>query len=555
MELAALSVVGQDEREERAEGRDIAIEDLIELCDDLLERKTKFIWLPREYEEMFATIAATRDSFEGIDDTQFAAMKTWFAPLVRHVLKVLKATMHTVLLFIEQQDKWFFRPLILQREAQRTDNLLHDAMGVVANALQGVAPSPLTCLPAGPARNFWITQLDPRAELFEVDVGSFQRAIADELDPDGGWTAQQREEYLEVLVEELDREKAAMISCYDFSEFVAARGLRDSCRRLWLRFILTFGTRKKEALRNAAKERRLDQDKAMGEQERLIEWMLAEGFDERCAGVLMKNHLALGDLWRLRDADMKNMGLTSMGVRRRLLAAGRRLRAMYLKPCVGGFTEWLESQDLGQYAEIFARHHVDFDVLNELTHETLREMDIAFGDRVRILRAIESLSAIPKAEADEHFPLAGIASLFGRMEQAYSGGETQRQSALLARQSLAEFVTGENTVPGVEADLTLAERKLLVARDALAFVVSVADGANRARLQKALSHIARDYKSFQDDLVVDISTVLDAMRTDITSENKDLMARPAPFASRSVRRALLTPQVNPGSRYRCGKSN
>ena len=33
----------------------------------------------------------------------------------------------------------------------------------------------------------------------------------------------------------------------------------------------------------------------------------------------------------------------------------------------------------------------------------------------------------------------------------------------------------------------------------------------------------------------------------------DLLARPAPFASRSVRRARLTPQVNPGSRYRCCK--
>ena len=32
------------------------------------------------------------------------------------------------------------------------------------------------------------------------------------------------------------------------------------------------------------------------------------------------------------------------------------------------------------------------------------------------------------------------------------------------------------------------------------------------------------------------------------------VARRAPFAPWSVRRALLTPQVNPGSRYRCGKS-
>ena len=33
----------------------------------------------------------------------------------------------------------------------------------------------------------------------------------------------------------------------------------------------------------------------------------------------------------------------------------------------------------------------------------------------------------------------------------------------------------------------------------------------------------------------------------------DAWARPAPFASRSLRRALLTPQANPGSFYRCSK--
>ena len=31
-------------------------------------------------------------------------------------------------------------------------------------------------------------------------------------------------------------------------------------------------------------------------------------------------------------------------------------------------------------------------------------------------------------------------------------------------------------------------------------------------------------------------------------------ARPALFASRSLQRALLTPQVHPGSLYRCGRS-
>jgi hypothetical protein len=92
--------------------------------------------------------------------------------------------------------------------------------------------------------------------------------------------------------------------------------------------------------------------------------------------VLLRNDLELGDLWRLRDgehsrpaqlaphptrfktnvdggikntpcsdrvrtADFKNMGIHSMGVRRKLLGASRRLRSLYLRPAPGGFAEWL----------------------------------------------------------------------------------------------------------------------------------------------------------------------------------------------------------------------
>eukprot|EP01050_Picozoa_sp_SAG11_P011864 SAG11_NODE_1285_length_5300_cov_1.629494_4_plen_220_part_00 len=210
-----------------------------------------------------------------------------------------------------------------------------------------------------------------------------------------------------------------------------------------------------------------------------------------------------------------------MGVRRKLLSAARRLRALYLKPAPGGFGEWLESQGLEDYAEVFAQHRISFDVINEVTHDTLQEMGIHFGDRVRILRAIETLKAAPRgAEHHENFPLAGIASLFTKLESQYSNDVGTKGAALLARQSLADFITGENAVAGVERELTVAERKMLVARDALAFVISVSDGPNRLRLQKALSTIAHDYRSFQDELVVDISTILDAMRSEKSRENR-----------------------------------
>jgi hypothetical protein len=59
-----------------------------------------------------------------------------------------------------------------------------------------------------------------------------------------------------------------------------------------------------------------------------------------------------------------------------------------------------ESQGLEDYKEVFRQHRVDFDVMNEMTHETLREMGVHFGDRVRILRAIESLKATPSGDED-----------------------------------------------------------------------------------------------------------------------------------------------------------
>ena len=96
---------------------------------------------------------------------------------------------------------------------------------------------------------------------------------------------------------------------------------------------------------------------------------------------------------------------------------------------------------------------------------SLKMMDFAlkrmnFG---RILRAIESLKAAPSTEEDTNYPLAGLASLFGKMEGQYKAADLGAAAAAkLARQSIAEFVTGEFAVAGVNRDLTLAERKLLM---------------------------------------------------------------------------------------------
>ena len=94
-------------------------------------------------------------------------------------------------------------------------------------------------------------------------------------------------------------------------------------------------------------------------------------------------------------------------------------------------------------------------------------------------------------------------------------------------------------VAGVDRDLSVAERKMLVARDALAFIISVSDGQNRLRLQNALASIAHDFRRFQDDLVIDVSTILDAMRSDKSRENRQLMAEACNMLRGMMTGALL----------------
>ena len=383
--IATHAIVKQIDREKQQTDGNTAILEVLDDIDKILQQKARMLWSPTEFDELFQTVDAVRETIEKLDDAQFGAVHAWFSPLLRHISKLSRSAVHMLQLFEEQQDKWYFRPAALAREARRLDELLQDAMGVVANATQGVAPSPQAALHTPEARTFWLSRVDPDGSCFELEIARFQAAVVEELDPDGGWTDQQKLQYLEVMTGELDKHNLGMVSVYDFSEFTAEKGLRVSCMQLFLRLILTFGSRKMEAVRKQAKRRPQETARrdGQGDGDRVIEWMNGEGFSPETAGVLLKNDLELGDLWKLTDAELKHMGIHSMGVRRKLLGASRRLRSLYMKPAPGGFSEWMESQGLEDYTDVFAQHKVDFDVLNEMTHDTLKEMGIHFGDRVR----------------------------------------------------------------------------------------------------------------------------------------------------------------------------
>ena len=54
--------------------------------------------------------------------------------------------------------------------------------------------------------------------------------------------------------------------------------------------------------------------------------------------------------------------------------------------------DWLEKLGMSEYAERFAENRIDLSVLPDLTDQHLKDLGIALGDRLKMLRAIRELS-------------------------------------------------------------------------------------------------------------------------------------------------------------------
>ena len=68
---------------------------------------------------------------------------------------------------------------------------------------------------------------------------------------------------------------------------------------------------------------------------------------------------------------------------------------------------WLESHGLEKYAEVFVENEIDLDVLDELSMDELKDLEIPLGARKRILKAIAAgTQASPSAEATSSEPMA-----------------------------------------------------------------------------------------------------------------------------------------------------
>jgi predicted ATPase/class 3 adenylate cyclase len=62
---------------------------------------------------------------------------------------------------------------------------------------------------------------------------------------------------------------------------------------------------------------------------------------------------------------------------------------------VGDIGQWLESNGLGKYVDLFAENEIDFDVLGQLTLDELKDLGVPLGARKRILNAVATLDTPP----------------------------------------------------------------------------------------------------------------------------------------------------------------
>lgn len=71
---------------------------------------------------------------------------------------------------------------------------------------------------------------------------------------------------------------------------------------------------------------------------------------------------------------------------------------------MGDVSKWLEEIGFDEYADIFAEHKIDFDILNELSEQDLTILGVtALGDRKRLLQHIAALSERDDVQAGETF--------------------------------------------------------------------------------------------------------------------------------------------------------
>ncbi len=64
---------------------------------------------------------------------------------------------------------------------------------------------------------------------------------------------------------------------------------------------------------------------------------------------------------------------------------------------------WLDQHDLGKYAELFAEHAIDIDIVQYLSERQIEQFGLPMGDRVRLQRAIAAMAGAASGFGDSSF--------------------------------------------------------------------------------------------------------------------------------------------------------
>jgi class 3 adenylate cyclase/predicted ATPase len=118
-----------------------------------------------------------------------------------------------------------------------------------------------------------------------------------------------------------------------------------------------------------------------------------------------------------------------------------------------GLKNWLEDKGLGRYADLFARHRIDLDVVPYLTESDLAELGLPLGDRRRLQRAIMALVDAKSANGS-------ISS--ARRPQSATVGAERRQLTVMFCDMVGSTSLSEQFDPEDVRDIIAAYRETCV---------------------------------------------------------------------------------------------
>jgi class 3 adenylate cyclase len=102
-------------------------------------------------------------------------------------------------------------------------------------------------------------------------------------------------------------------------------------------------------------------------------------------------------------------------------------------PATKEVSDWLEKLGMSEYAERFAENRIDLSVLPDLTDQHLKDLGIALGDRLKMLRAVRELSGAVLASPQPAFTEAKAQDTAERRQVTVMFSDLVGSTALSAR--------------------------------------------------------------------------------------------------------------------------